>query len=259
MRLYALHAGGERADMAAFDPFDPQVGTKIEIPYFFYVIQHERGNVLFDTGAHPSLATNPGDRLGDEAESWEIFMSPEDGAVDRLATVGLGASDITHVVQSHLHYDHAGGLCFFQHAPVYVQREELAFAYSPPVYQAGLYVRADFDLPDARWHELDGEHDIFGDGRLVVVPTPGHCAGHQSLIVRLESRAVILVADAAYLVEKMRARALPAGALVWSPDHMVASWEKIEQLEQELDAALIPTHDLRFRDRIRMAPDESYV
>lgn len=258
MKLYAFHAGGERADMAAFDPFDPEVGTKIDIPYFFYLIQHERGNVLFDSGAHPSLATNPRERLGDEADNWEIVMSPDDGAADRLATVGVDPSDITQVVQSHLHYDHAGGLCFFTHAPVYVQRDELAFAYSPPIYQAGLYLKADFDLPDVRWHELDGEHDVFGDGRLVVVPTPGHCAGHQSLIVRLESQTVILVADAAYLVEKMRARALPAGAMVWSPDHMVASWEKIEQLERELDAALIPSHDLKFRERIRMAPDAFY-
>lgn len=258
MRLYAFHAGGERADMAAFDPFDPQVGTPIDIPYFFYLIQHERGNVLFDTGAHPSLATNPRERLGDEAENWEIVMSPDDGAEDRLASIGLASSDITHVVQSHLHYDHAGGLCFFTHAPVYVQQEELSFAYSPPVYQEGLYLKADFDLPDIRWKEVAGEHDIFGDGRLVVVPTPGHCAGHQSLIVRLENRTVILIADAAYLVEKMRDRALPAGSLVWSPDHMVASWEKIEQLERELGAELVATHDLKFRQRVRMAPEQFY-
>jgi N-acyl homoserine lactone hydrolase len=258
MRLYAFHAGGERADMASFDPFDPTVGTTIDIPYFFYLIQHERGNVLFDTGAHPSLATDPRARLGDEADNWEIVMSPEDGATARLATLGVDPSDVTHVVQSHLHYDHAGGLCFFPHAPVYVQRDELRFAYSPPVYQAGIYLKADFDLPDVRWHELDGEHDIFGDGKLVIVPTPGHCAGHQSLIVRLESQTVILVADAMYLVEKMRERALPAGAMVWSPDHMVASWEKIERLEAELDASLIATHDLKFRERIRMAPDAWY-
>jgi N-acyl homoserine lactone hydrolase len=258
MRLYAFHCGGERSDIAAFDPFDPQVGTKIDIPYFCYLIQHERGNVLFDTGAHPSLATNPRDRLGDEADNWEISMAPDDGVVDKLATVGLAATDITHVLQSHLHYDHAGGVGFFSHAPVYVQRQELSFAYAPPVYQAGLYLKADFDLPGVRWHELDGEHDVFGDGRLVLVPTPGHSAGHQSLVVRLQDSTVILLADAAYLVEKMRARALPAGAMVWSPDHMVASWEKLEQLERDLDATLIATHDLRFRERVRVAPNEWY-
>jgi N-acyl homoserine lactone hydrolase len=258
MRLYAFHCGGERADMAAFDPFDPAVGTPIEIPYFFFLIQHERGNVIFDSGAHPSLATNPRERLGDEADNWEIVMTPQDGVVDRLATLGVAAEDITHVVQSHLHYDHAGGIEFFPHAPIYVQRTELAFAHDPPVYQAGLYVKADFDLPSIRWREVDGEHDVFGDGRILLVPTPGHCAGHQSMIVRLDSRVVILLADAAYLVEKMRERALPAAVLAWSPDHMVASWEKIEQLERELDAMLIPTHDLRFRERLRTAPEQHY-
>jgi glyoxylase-like metal-dependent hydrolase (beta-lactamase superfamily II) len=215
-------------------------GTKIKIPYFFYAIEHERGNVLFDSGAHPSLATNPRERLGDEADNWEIVMSPEDGAADRLATVGIDPSDITHGVQSHLHCDHAGGLCYFTHAPVYVQRDELAFAYSPPVYQAGTYLKQDFDLPDVRWREVDGEHDIFGDGRIVVIPTPGHSAGHQSLIVRLGIQIVILVADAATSSKKMRARALPAGAMVWSQGHMVASWENIERRERELDATLIP-------------------
>lgn len=259
MRLYAFHCGGERSDMAAFDPFDPQVGTTIDIPYFFYLIQHVRGNVIFDSGAHPSLAIDPRARLGDEADNWEIRMTEQDGVVSRLATVGLAPADITHVLQSHLHYDHAGGLEFFPHAPIYVQRDELSFAYSPPVYQEGLYLRADFDLPEIRWREIDGEHDVFGDGRLVLIPTPGHCAGHQSLVVRLESQTVVLVADAAYLIEKMRARALPAAAVAWSPDHMVASWEKLERIEQDLSATLIPTHDLRFRERIRMAPDEWYA
>lgn len=141
---------------------------------------------------------------------------------------------------------------------MYVHRDELAFAYDPPVHQAGLYLRADFDVPGIRWREVEGEHDVFGDGRLVLFPTPGHSKGHQSLLVRLDGRTVILLADAAYLVEKIRARALPAGAVVWSPDHMVASWEAIERLEREHNAALIPTHDLRFRERVRLAPDAWY-
>src|SRR6266571_5301329 len=72
MRLYAFHCGGERAKLAAFDPFDPDAGATIDIPYFFFLIQHPRGTVVFDSGAHPSLATNPRERLGDEADNWEI-------------------------------------------------------------------------------------------------------------------------------------------------------------------------------------------
>jgi N-acyl homoserine lactone hydrolase len=258
MRVYAFHAGGEGGDMAAFDPFDPNVGTAIDIPFFFFLIDHPDGKVLFDTGAHPDFASDPRLRLGDEADNWDIRIQAGDDVVSRIATLGLAATDITHVVQSHLHYDHAGGIEFFPHAPVYIHRDELAFAFAPPVYQQGVYVRADFDVPGVRWVELDGEHDLFGDGRVIVFPTPGHSKGHQSMMVHLAGRTVILLSDAAYLVEKMRARALPAGALAWSPDAMVASWERIEALERQHDALLVATHDLKYRERTRLAPDAWY-
>ena len=113
-----------------------------------------------------------------------------------------------------------------------------SFALDPPVYQRLIYVPADFEH-DLEWQELDGDHDVFGDGRVVAVSTPGHTRGHQSLMVRLDSgQTVILLADATYLLEKMRERALPA--VLWSPDAMVASWERIEALEREHDAVLSP-------------------
>src|SRR5262249_41376973 len=157
--------------------------------------------------------------------------TPEDRVDRRLATIGMTPADIDTVVQSHLHFDHAGGLEWLTHARVLVQREELSFALDPPVYQRLIYVPADFDH-DLEWNELDGDHDIFDDGRIVVLSTPGHTRGHQSLMVHLDGdRTVILLADAAYLLAKMRERALPA--IVWSPDAMVASWERIETLERE--------------------------
>jgi amino acid transporter len=89
-----------------------------------------------------------------------------------------------------------------------VQKEELAFAYWPPVYQRDVYVRQDFDSV-RNWKQLRGEHDIFNDGRLVIFPTPGHTPGHQSLLVRLDSQAYIPTGDAVYDQEKMAARCLP--------------------------------------------------
>ncbi|TIV74522.1 MAG: MBL fold metallo-hydrolase, partial [Mesorhizobium sp.] len=59
-------------------------------------------------------------------------MTEEDWLVPRLASIGMSTSDISHVVQSHLHFDHAGGLEWLTHAKVYVQRDELAFARNPP-------------------------------------------------------------------------------------------------------------------------------
>ena len=255
MRLYALHCGGDHCDLAVLDPFDPAVGTKVYDPYFCYLVQHPDGNVLFDTGVHPDAWRDPASRLGEAADAFELVMAPDDDIVSKLALVGLAPADVEHVVQSHLHFDHAGGLAFFPDATVYVQRAELEFAFSPPVYQRSIYVPADFEGVTG-WRELAGEHDLFGDGRVVAVPTPGHTPGHQSLLVRLDGGAVLLLADATYSLEKMRERLLPA--VVWSPDAMVASWELVEEIEREEQAELICTHDLQFRSRVRVAPERWY-
>jgi N-acyl homoserine lactone hydrolase len=255
MRLYALHCGGDVADMALFDPFDEGVGTKLYNPHFIYVITHPRGAVLFDTGAHPALRDDPESRLGEAAAGVHVRLSPEDRLDVRLATVGLTVDDIDLVVVSHLHWDHAGGLEWLRHAPVLVQRAELEFAYDPPVYQRDVYVRADFDH-GLNWRELDGDHDVYGDGSIVALHTPGHTPGHQSLMVRLDGGVVLLLADAAYLLAKMRARRLPG--LLWSPDATIASWDRLEALEREHRAFAMTTHDLDFRERVKLAPDAWY-
>jgi N-acyl homoserine lactone hydrolase len=254
-RLFAFHCGGDRSDLAFFDPFDADVGTKVYAPYFLYLVEHPQGRVLFDSGLHPAMRTDPRARLGDAADAIAVEMDADDDVVSQLAKLSLSPADIEHVVQSHLHFDHAGGLEFFPDATVYVQREELRFAHWPAVYQRDLYLRADFDHP-LRFLELDGERDLFGDGSVVVFPTPGHTPGHQSLLVRLGGRTVVLMADATYLLKKMRERLLPA--VVWSPDAMVSSWERIEDLERRHAAELICTHDLDFRENVRLAPEEWY-
>ena len=144
-----------------------------------YVITHPRGNVLFDSGVHPQMGTDPVARLGPAAAAFDARMTPEDHVERRLATIGLKPSDIDLVIQSHLHFDHAGGLEWLTHAPVLVQREELAFAYYPPVYQRDIYVRGDFDH-ELEWRQLEGDHDVFGDGRLIAFPAPPGTRGATS-------------------------------------------------------------------------------
>lgn len=255
IQLYALHCGGDVTDMAAFDPFDPDVGTKVYNPYFVYVVRHPAGTLLFDSGAHPELGTNPESRLGAAAADFQVRLAPEDHIERQLGALGLRAQDIDLVVQSHLHFDHAGGLEWVKHAPVLVQREELSFAMDPPVYQAAIYVHADYDL-GLNWHQLEGDYDVFGDGRVMIVSTPGHTRGHQSLLVHLEGQTVFLLADAAYLLEKMRSRSLPA--VIWSPDAMISTWDRIEEIERSENAVLMTTHELDYTTSVRLAPERWY-
>ena len=162
---------------------------------------------MFDSGAHPAFASDPATRLGDAYASFEVRISADDHIERRLATIGLRPQDIDVVVQSHLHFDHCGGLAWLKRAPVLVQREELAFALDPPVYQRDIYMPADFDI-GLNFQLLDGDHDVFGDGRVMVISTPGHTRGHQSLLVRLDGQTIFLLADAAYLLRKIRAQAV---------------------------------------------------
>lgn len=255
-KVHALHCGGDVADLASLDPFDPDVGNKVYTPYFMYVVEHPQGRVLFDTGVHAELVADPGARLGNAAEAFDVRVEEADTVGPCLARLGLTPADIDVVIQSHLHFDHAGGVSQFGHAPVLVQADELDFALSPPVYQAALYVQDDFG-GTVNWQKLDGDHDVFGDGALLVLRTPGHTRGHQSLLVKLASTNLILLADATYSLEKMRARLLPG--VLWSPDETVASWERLELLEAEYNAVLIPTHEVQFRERIRLAPAAHYA
>jgi glyoxylase-like metal-dependent hydrolase (beta-lactamase superfamily II) len=109
---------------------------------------------------------------------------------------------------------------------------------------------------ELKWQELDGDHDVFGDGSVMVIPTPGHTRGHQSLLVKLEGQTIFLLADASYLLGKLRSRSLPG--VLWSPDAMVASWERIEEIEREENAHLMTTHELDYETSVRMAPDAWY-
>ena len=255
IQLYALHCGGDLMTMAAFDPFDPEPGKKVYNPYFLYVVKHPAGTLVFDSGAHPQLATDPELRLGPAAADFEVTLSPDDHVERRLAAIGLRPRDVDLVVQSHLHFDHAGGLEWLKHAPVLVQREELAFAMDPPVYQEAIYVRGDYDV-GLSWQQLDGDHDVFGDGRVTIISTPGHTRGHQSLLVHLDGQTVFLLADAAYLLAKMRSRRLPG--ILWSPDATIATWDRIEEIERSENAHLMTTHELDYETSVRLAPASWY-
>jgi N-acyl homoserine lactone hydrolase len=250
-RVYAFHCGGDRSGMGVYDPLDEDGGRVVYGPYFVFLVEHPRGRVLFDTGTHPKW--KGADDAGGSGIA--VIVEDDDDVVSKLSTLGIGAADIDHVVVSHLHFDHAGGLQFFPHATVYVQARELRFAHWPAVYQRGLYDRDDFDH-DLRWNELDGEFDIFGDGAVTIIPTPGHTPGHQSLCVELPSGLTVFAADASYLESKMRQRRVPG--IVWSPDAMVSSWRLLERLERERDARLVFTHDFDFRESKPLAPDAWY-
>lgn len=238
-RVFAFHCGGVRSFRGFYDVTDERAIEVVYEPAYFFLLEFEGRHFLFDTGMNPRLKRDDDGGLG-------VLMSDEDTLVPLLAKVGVTPADVEGVVISHLHNDHAGGLEYIaRDTPVYINEQELTFARNPPVYQRLFFDEEDL-RHDTNWVEASGELDVLGDGRLTIVPTPGHTAGHQVLKVRLENRTIVLCGDAAYLTGKMRERRIPG--VVWNPDLLVRSWELLEKIERTESALLVFTHDLDFRE-----------
>jgi N-acyl homoserine lactone hydrolase len=162
-------------------------------PVWSALIRTPEGNVLFDTGLHPVHVERPDATFG--PGSLKVVMAKEDAVVARLASLGVRPDDVSVVVNSHLHFDHAGNNGAFPHATFIVQGEHLAFAKGKPNFP-GIY----WDIPELTYMPVVGRTRVARG--LEVVPTPGHAPGHQSLVVDLpETGRVVLCGDAAFTRE----------------------------------------------------------
>ena len=186
----------------------------MRIPIPGYAVVHERGTVLFDTGLHEPLI-HSSDELGALAALYTAELTPDDLAEVQLARAGIDPGSVTHVVNSHLHFDHCGRNGPFPHAVTLVQAAEWEAAQHPTKYAYVGVPRDEIAAGDLRL--VDGAVDLFGDGTVVLVPTPGHTVGHQSLLVRAstaaDADAALLVGDACYLRRMLTARVTPDFAI----------------------------------------------
>jgi N-acyl homoserine lactone hydrolase len=226
MKLYALTCGHTRGDLGYL-----MAGGEgqVTVPIPSYLIEHKKGRVLFDTGMHPDCQHDPAGRLGPRlTQLFRFDYRPGEEVSARLEAIDRDPAKIDFIVTSHLHFDHVGGNALIPNATVVVQRREWQAGMDPEIAAERGFDRRDFDLGQPV-RQVDGEHDLFGDGRIVCLPTPGHTPGHQSLKLRLDSGDVVLAADACYFCRTLRERRLPVRA----HDHgqMLASLDKLAALE----------------------------
>src|ERR1700751_550398 len=129
MKMHILPGGLVRMRRAGFIP-DADRSEMIDLPVSCVLLPHPQGNVLFDTGCHPDVATDPQARWGALTKFMTPVMSREDNVVSGLKAIGLGPDDIDVVVCSHLHTDHCGCNAFFRKATVMAHKRELEAARS---------------------------------------------------------------------------------------------------------------------------------
>jgi glyoxylase-like metal-dependent hydrolase (beta-lactamase superfamily II) len=215
------------------------------VPIASFLIQHPRGRLLFDTGLHCDTMTRMGERYGPErAARFGVRSRPGDDVVSQLARLGLTPADVPLVANSHWHFDHCGGNEFFPQAVMLVQKREMEAARSPEVLAQGRYRPSapDYEHP-LRYEAVDGEHDVFGDGRVLLLPTYGHTPGHQSLLVRRGrgGDTVLFTADACYTRENMDRDILPT--VVWDEHEMAHALGRLRHLRDRQGVATVYGHD----------------
>ena len=215
----------------------------VEQPVWSALIRCPEGLILFDTGLHPVHIDRPDATFG-PASGLVVTMRAEDAIVPRLAALGVRPDDITIVVNSHLHFDHAGNNRAFPKATFVVQTEQLAHAKGRSNFPA-IY----WDDPSLSYLPTNGPAQIAKG--VAVVPTPGHAPGHQSLVVDLpQTGRVVLCGDAAFTRANLERDLIPAPV----PDAARASLAVIRDLvDGDLDRAF-PSHDAGAFARWTVAP-----
>ena len=240
-RLYILNCGeGVAGDISRWSP-GVNEGKSMDFVDNCYLIKHSQGWLLWDTGVTDALAAKPeGERPSDpRATHWKRPKT----LVSQLDQLGVKVSDVKFVAVSHSHPDHIGNVTLFPQATLLVQQAEYDWP-SPlgPRFK-----------PEQTVNKLSGDHDVFGDGSVTIISTPGHTPGHQSLLVRLpKTGAILLSGDAIHFKDNWDNRRVPA--INFNKEQSAASMQRIADILAKEKATLWINHDKAQRDTLKMAP-----
>jgi len=239
-----------------FGPFDirglipalpADKSRQITIPVSMWVIEHPKGLVVFDTGNNVAV--------GEDCKAYWApgncdFLKPSQKREDvidmQLKKLGYSADKVKVVVTSHSHLDHIGNIEMFPKAIHVLQKKELYQAWWPEKFQGrtspGSFVMADIDnAREFNYLELNGDYDLFGDGSVIILSTPGHTIGHQSMKVKTASgQSIIISQDAVWMQENLDG--YPAG-LNYSVKDYTDSVNRLKMMRDIENTELFMAHD----------------
>ena len=212
---------------------------QMTVPVCAYLVIHPKGRVLFDTGLHVATQTDQVGYIGAAFHAYEQchFQAGEEIS-ERLRQMQIDPRSIDYVVNSHLHFDHCGGNGLLPNAAIVSQRREFDYANSGEGGPG--YIKNDWDTGQS-FKLIEGEHDLFGDGAVVILPTHGHTPGHQSLRVRTERGGeFVLCGDACYLKDNLDQLRLPG--IVADRGATLAVLERFREMQQR-GSTIVFGHD----------------
>ena len=242
-RLYVIDCGWAHAvDQSLWSP-SVNVGAPIDFSDNCYLIHHSReGYVLWDTGITDRLAVLPeGQAVQATGQTWHRTQT----LIAALAVLGVKPTDVRYVAVSHVHPDHVGNVEEFPDATLIIQKAEWEYGLKLPLRPFN---------PDHKTQQIEGDKDLFGDGSLTILSTPGHTPGHQVLLVRLEKTGyVVLSGDLVHFQSNWENRRVPG--FNFDKAQSLASMDKIARVISDRHAQLWINHDKPSSDARRHAPE----
>jgi len=237
-RLYVIECGqGHADDVSRWSP-GVNAGKPIDYVSNCYLIKHPRGYMMWETGVGDEIAALPEGR--GTFTRWRLART----LASQLQELGLKPSDVKYVAASHTHFDHIGDVELFPEAMLLVQKAE----YEWPSQSGGPRFK-----PEHPVTKLEGDLDVFGDGSVTLLSTPGHTPGHQSILLRLAKSGTILISgDAAHFKENWTERRVPSFNV--DKDKSLASMERIAGILARENAQLWVHHDKPQSDAQKKSP-----
>jgi glyoxylase-like metal-dependent hydrolase (beta-lactamase superfamily II) len=240
-RLYIIDCGTSVGpDKSRWTP-GVDVGKPLAMVGNCYLIRHSQGWMMWDTGVSDEVARMADGRPGtDGSPHWRRSRT----LAAEIEKLGVKPSDVKYLAVSHTHPDHIGNVELFPQTMLLVQKAEYDWP-SPfgPRFK-----------PTHPVTKLEGDHDVFGDGSVIIYSTPGHTPGHQVLLVKLPKfGAVLLTGDAVHIQESWEQRYVPTNNV--DRAQTLASYQRIADLIAQHKAQMWINHDAPQRDRLKLAPD----
>jgi len=212
-----------------------------------YIVEHEKGRLLWDGGLPSKTA---------DVDGWQgegMLARLDRTFSEQLPAIGLDMSSFDYVAFSHMHFDHVGIANEVSGATLIIQKTEYDAAFADEVTVPGVDPTIYDNLKDAERILIEGDYDVFGDGRVRIISAPGHTPGHQVLFIDLENTGpVVLSGDLYHFAISRQDRRVPGFNV--DKDMTLASMDRVEALVEETGAALWIEHELAFFEQLNTAP-----
>ena len=245
------------ASSGMFGPFNIQgliptfpEAKQITIPVSMWILKHPKGVVVIDSGNNVAISDSDANCKNYWAAGSCDFLKPSQKRSDvidmQLKKLGLSVDDVKVLITSHTHLDHGGNMGMFPKAIHVVQKKEMYQGWWPEKFQGravnGTFILADINAArDYNYLELDGDYDLFGDGSVQIISTPGHTIGHQSVKVKLPKSGTIIVSqDAIWMQENLDGY---VAGLNFSQQAYLNSVNKLKMMSDLEGANILMAHD----------------